>query len=252
MKRQPRNAANIQMRRLLRRPASSERKDYHKLMPDIATDIDQLSIDTLRILAVDTVQKANSGHPGAPARLLAHRLPALPQAHEAQPGQLQVVQPRPLRALQRPRLGADLRHALSLRLQAHARRPEELPPVGIEDPRSSRVPPHRRRRSHHRAAGPGLRHVGRPGHRGEASRRDLQPARLRDRQSPHLRHHGRWRQHGRRLPRGRLARRNPRPGQADLLLRRQPHLPRRPHRAQLHRECLRPLRGLRLAGAARP
>jgi transketolase len=35
-------------------------------MPDVATDIDQLSIDTLRILAVDTVQKANSGHPGAP------------------------------------------------------------------------------------------------------------------------------------------------------------------------------------------
>src|SRR5580698_843440 len=35
-------------------------------MPDIATDIDQLSIDTLRILCIDTVQKANSGHPGAP------------------------------------------------------------------------------------------------------------------------------------------------------------------------------------------
>ncbi|WP_317891665.1 transketolase [Acidicapsa acidisoli] len=35
-------------------------------MPAIATDIDQLSIDTLRILAVDTVEKAKSGHPGAP------------------------------------------------------------------------------------------------------------------------------------------------------------------------------------------
>jgi transketolase len=49
-------------------------------MPDIATDIDQLSIDTLRILAIDTVQKANSGHPGAPlacspiAYLLFHRI----------------------------------------------------------------------------------------------------------------------------------------------------------------------------------
>ena len=29
------------------------------------TSLDQLSIDTLRLLAVDTVQKANSGHPGA-------------------------------------------------------------------------------------------------------------------------------------------------------------------------------------------
>jgi transketolase len=53
-------------------------------MPDIAveskTDIDQLSIDTLRILAVDTVEKAKSGHPGAPlgcspiAYLLFHKL----------------------------------------------------------------------------------------------------------------------------------------------------------------------------------
>jgi len=29
--------------------------------------LDQLSIDTLRLLAVDAVQKANSGHPGAPS-----------------------------------------------------------------------------------------------------------------------------------------------------------------------------------------
>ena len=53
-------------------------------MPDIAveskTDIAQLAIDTLRILAVDTVEKANSGHPGAPlgcapiAYLLFHKI----------------------------------------------------------------------------------------------------------------------------------------------------------------------------------
>ncbi|MFY9853778.1 MAG: transketolase, partial [Terracidiphilus sp.] len=42
--------------------------------------LDQLSIDTLRLLAVDEVQKANSGHPGAPlgcapmAYLLFHKL----------------------------------------------------------------------------------------------------------------------------------------------------------------------------------
>jgi len=42
--------------------------------------LDQLSIDTLRLLAVDAVQKANSGHPGAPlgcapiAYLLYHKL----------------------------------------------------------------------------------------------------------------------------------------------------------------------------------
>ncbi len=51
-------------------------------MTPTAADItlDQLSIDTLRLLAVDAVQKANSGHPGAPlgcapiAYLLFHKL----------------------------------------------------------------------------------------------------------------------------------------------------------------------------------
>ncbi len=44
------------------------------------TELDQLSINTLRLLAVDAVQKANSGHPGAPlgcapiAYLLYHKL----------------------------------------------------------------------------------------------------------------------------------------------------------------------------------
>src|SRR3954462_732200 len=32
----------------------------------LATDIDQMSIDTIRTLSIDGVQKANSGHPGAP------------------------------------------------------------------------------------------------------------------------------------------------------------------------------------------
>src|ERR1035438_2880290 len=49
--------------------------------------LDQLSIDTLRLLAVDEVQKANSGHPGAPlgcapmAYLLFHKLMKHNPAH---------------------------------------------------------------------------------------------------------------------------------------------------------------------------
>jgi transketolase len=35
-------------------------------MTQAAEDLDQLSIDTIRTLAIDAVQKANSGHPGAP------------------------------------------------------------------------------------------------------------------------------------------------------------------------------------------
>ncbi len=38
-------------------------------MSEIANDLDKLSIDTLRLLAADTVEKAKSGHPGAPIAL---------------------------------------------------------------------------------------------------------------------------------------------------------------------------------------
>jgi transketolase len=49
-------------------------------MSDIPQDLDHLSIDTLRLLSVDTVEKAKNGHPGAPlgcapiAYLLFHKL----------------------------------------------------------------------------------------------------------------------------------------------------------------------------------
>ncbi|MFL9875481.1 transketolase [Paraburkholderia megapolitana] len=38
-------------------------------MPNPPTDLDRLSIDTIRTLAMDAVQKANSGHPGTPMAL---------------------------------------------------------------------------------------------------------------------------------------------------------------------------------------
>src|SRR5580658_522712 len=59
----------------------SKRKDSQSMATTLpAVSIDELSIDTLRLLAVDAVEKANSGHPGAPlgcapiAYLLYHKL----------------------------------------------------------------------------------------------------------------------------------------------------------------------------------
>jgi transketolase len=40
-----------------------------KFSPQLQSDIDLLSVDTIRTLAIDGVQKANSGHPGAPMGL---------------------------------------------------------------------------------------------------------------------------------------------------------------------------------------
>src|SRR5246127_2294882 len=62
-------------------------------MTPTAADItlDQLSIDTLRLLAVDAVEKAKSGHPGAPlgcapiAYLLFHKLMKHNPAHSKWP-----------------------------------------------------------------------------------------------------------------------------------------------------------------------
>jgi transketolase len=68
---------------------SSERENLKKHMAtSIASlSLDQLSIDTLRLLAVDSVEKAKSGHPGAPlgcapiAYLLFHKLMKHNPAH---------------------------------------------------------------------------------------------------------------------------------------------------------------------------
>jgi transketolase len=71
----------------------------------------------IRALAMDAVQKANSGHPGAPMGM-AEIAEVLWRHHlRHNPANPQVGRPRPLRAVQRPRLDADLRPAAPDRLR---------------------------------------------------------------------------------------------------------------------------------------
>ena len=67
-------------------------------------NLDELCINTIRTLAMDAVQKANSGHPGMPmgAAPMAYVLWTRYLRHN--PANPALAQPRPLRALRRPRL----------------------------------------------------------------------------------------------------------------------------------------------------
>ena len=132
------------------------------------SELDQLSINALRFLAVDAVEKAKSGHPGAPLGdsptmyLLFHEF----MRHN--PAQCQVEQSRPLCALQRACVGDALRGASPDWLQGQHRRSAAVSPVWLDHPRPSRVRRDRRGRSDHRPAGPGFRHGRGHGHRGES------------------------------------------------------------------------------------
>ena len=93
---------------------------------------------------------------------------AVPQARS---GRSEMAGPRPLRALGRPRLDADLRAALSARLRGDDdRRDQALPPARLAHARASGELHHARRRDHHRPARPGPRQRGRHGDRRAASR----------------------------------------------------------------------------------
>ena len=48
-------------------------------------NVDQLAVSTIRVLAAEAVQKANSGHPGLPPGSRAHGVYALVEAFETQP-----------------------------------------------------------------------------------------------------------------------------------------------------------------------
>jgi hypothetical protein len=66
-------------------------------MGKLSTDIKQLTIDTIRVLTADAVQKANSGHPGMPmgaapmAQVLWTEFLLTPTSGMAKPGPLYFV-----------------------------------------------------------------------------------------------------------------------------------------------------------------
>ncbi len=212
-----------------------------------ASGLDELCINTLRFLSVDAVQKADSGHPGLP-------LGAAPMAYvlwtrflKHHPANPALARPRSLCPVCRARLDAAVQPAPPDRLRSFARTDQAVSPMGQHHAGSSRTRPHARRRDDDRPARPGLRQRGRHGDGRGAPGRTLQPPRLRDHQSFHLRDRERRRPDGRRRVGSRIAGRPLAAWQADLSVRRQSGHAFRRHRHHVHRRPRATLRGLRLA-----
>ncbi len=118
--------------------ASSRRRSRQsRILPDMTSDSDQLCVDSIRALAMDAIQKANSGHPGlpmamAPAAFVLYRRimrhdPADPQWPDRDRFLLSAG----------PRLDAALRHPAPHRLRPPDGRDQALPPVGLADARAT-------------------------------------------------------------------------------------------------------------------
>ena len=121
-----------------------------RLLPD-ATHNDMAN--AIRALAMDAVQKAESGHPGMPMGMADVATVLFTRFLKFDASRSQLARPRPLRALRRPRLDAALFAALSHRLSGDGRRAAEaLPPARLEDPRTPGIWPCARHRDHDRAA----------------------------------------------------------------------------------------------------
>jgi len=193
-----------------------------------AAKLDELCINTIRTLAMDAVQKANSGHPGTPMALapvaytLYTRVMRHNPANAAWPNATASCCPA-------ARLDAALLGALPLRLRSGARGPRELPPARLALRRTPGVRTRPGDRGDHRPARTGHLELRRSGARRAAARGALQPRRARDHRPPHLHDRLRRRHGGGHLLRGLIAGRPLRTGTADRLLRRQPHLDRGRH-----------------------
>ncbi len=146
-------------------------------------------------------------------------LPALPAGDAPRPDRPAVGRPRPVHPVQRALVADPVLPAVPVRLRPRA--VDDLESLRTWESLHAgppRVPPHRRRRGHHRPARPGRRQRRRHGDGRAPRARPVRPRRRAGRvavRPPHLRHRRR-RLHGRgRLERGVLARRAPAARQPD-------------------------------------
>ena len=144
--------------------------------------LDQLSVNTIRTLSMDAVQAANSGHPGTPMALAPVAYCLWQRFLRFDPGRSDLAQPRPLRALGRPRLDAALLAAAPDRRQGgqpEVRARSASSSVTLDDIKhfrqlDSKCPGHpeyrwtSRRRDDDRPARPGRGHQRRHGDRRHA------------------------------------------------------------------------------------
>ena len=166
-------------------------------------------VNAIRALAMDAVQKANSGpsrHADGHGR---DRRGAVATVPAPQPGQSRLARPRPLRAVQRPRLDAAVRAAAPHRLRPADRAScATFRQLHSKTPGHPEVRHHARRRDHHRARSG----RGSPTRWASRSPRSCSPREFnrpgpRDRRPPHLRLRRRRLPDGGHLARGVLARR---------------------------------------------
>ncbi len=165
------------------------------------------SIDTIRTLAMDGVEKAKSGHPGTPMALapLAYALWARVMTYV--PGD--PAWPDRDRFVLSAGHASMLQYA-SLHLFGYDLSLDDLKSFrqwGSRDARPPRAPRDAGRRGDDGAARPGRRHGGRHGARRAHARRALQPARPRRGRPSHVGDRGRRRPHGGRVLGGLVARR---------------------------------------------
>ncbi len=153
--------------------------------------LDTLCINTIRTLAMDAVQQANSGHPGAPMALAPVTYCLWQQFLRYDPAD--PIWPNRDRFVLSNGHASMLLYAMLYlaqvrgvnpevrapgRIRGLAGRHQEISPARQQDSRTSRISLDRRRRNHHRPARPGRGQQRRHGDCRQVAGGAFQPARL--------------------------------------------------------------------------